>query len=73
MVPPDGALVSKLLPPKDEELLFIFLVKNRKGREEEKPFRSKYGDVYLQRNTSLSYLSRIAQAVGKASRAVIGV
>lgn len=31
MVPPDGALVSRLLPPKDEELLFVFLVKKRKG------------------------------------------
>lgn len=32
MVPPDGALVSELLPPKDAELLFIFLVKNSEGR-----------------------------------------
>lgn len=50
---PDGALVTKLLPSKDEELLFIFLVKNRKGRGEEKPFRSDCGDFCLQRNPSL--------------------
>lgn len=67
MVPPDGALVSELLPPKDEELLFIFLVKNREGRGEEKPFRSKYGDFCPRRSASRPWSGGIARAVGRAT------